>query len=107
MSVRLVDADFFVPNGGISADVGGQEVDAFGGVEVDDLDAIFAEPVDAAVEIAGFADDYGGDAELADEAAAIPARRQRGDHNFVAIGALAAGPAEGVVFSAGCGAVLP
>ncbi len=51
------------------------------------------------MEIDGLADDYGGDAELADEAAAIPARRQRGDHNLVAIGALTAGTAEGVGFS--------
>src|SRR5260370_30774496 len=81
-------------------------MNAFGGVKVDDLDAVFAEPVDAAVEIDGLADDYSGDAELADEAAAIPARRQRGDHNLVAIGALTAGTAEGVGFSVDGGIVL-
>jgi hypothetical protein len=51
---------------------------------------------DAAAEIHRFADNNGGDTELADQSAAIPARRQRGDHDFVAIGALAAGPAERV-----------
>src|SRR5260370_40838779 len=74
-------------------------MNAFGGVEVDDLDAIFAEPVDAAVEVGGLADDHGGDAELADEAAAIPAGRQGGDHNFFAIAALTASTAKSVGFS--------
>src|SRR5258708_8864013 len=75
----LVDADIFVPNGGIFADVGGPEVDAFGGVEGDDLDAVFAGPVDAAAEIDRFADDYGGDGGLADRAASISAGRERCD----------------------------
>src|SRR5258708_33002255 len=53
-----------------------------------------------------FADDYGGDGELADEAAAVPAGRQSGDHDFVAISALATGAAEGVGFCVDRGIVL-
>src|SRR5258708_11451930 len=102
----LVDADIFVPNGGIFADVGGQEVDAFGGVEVDDLDAVFAEPVDGPAEIDGFAGDYGVGGELGGEAAASPARAERSDPQFVAIGALATGAAEGVGFWVDGGIVL-
>src|SRR5712671_583171 len=92
----LVDADIFIPNGRIFADVSGQEIDAIGGMQVDDVDAIFAKPVDAALEVDRFSDDYGRNAELADQTAAIPTRRQRGDHDLVAIGALAPCAAEGV-----------
>ncbi len=46
------DANVLVPNGGIFADKRGEKLDAFGGVEIDDLDAIFPEPIDAPAEIA-------------------------------------------------------
>jgi len=98
-SAGLVDADVFIPNGRIFPDVSGQEIDAFSGMQVDDLDAIFAEPTDATSEINGLADDYGRNAELADQAAAIPTGRQRGDHDLVAIGALPSRAAESVRFS--------
>src|SRR5260370_6723593 len=65
----------------------------------DYLDAIFVQPVDAAAEVNRFADDHRADAELPHQAAAIPAWRQRGDHDFVAIAALAAGAAESVGFA--------
>jgi hypothetical protein len=44
--------------------------------------------------------------ELADEAAAIPAGGEGGDHDFVAIGALAAGFAEGVGLAVNAGVGL-
>jgi len=75
-----VFSDVFVPDGGIFLDVGGEEGDAFLGVEVEDFDVEGAEPVDAALEVAGFADDDASESELADEAAAVPAGRERGDH---------------------------
>src|SRR5690349_18764952 len=84
--VRSVFADVFVPNFGMGGDVLGEEVDAVGGIEVDDGDAVVAEPVEAAGEVDRFADDDGTDAELADEAAAIPARGERGRHDGVAVG---------------------
>ncbi len=92
----LVDADVFVPDGWIFADVSGEEIDAIGGMQVNDVDAIFAKPVDATLEVDRFSDDYGRNGELADQTAAIPTRRQRGDHDLVAIGALAPRAAEGV-----------
>lgn len=58
--------------------------------EINDRDLARAEPVEAAREVHRFADDDRANAELANEAAAIPARREGGDHDFVAIGALAA-----------------
>ena len=64
-----------------------------------DLDAVFAEPVEAAGEIHRFADNQRADVELADQAAAVPAGGESGDHDFVAVGALAAGFAEGVGFA--------
>ncbi len=102
----LVDADIFIPNGRIFADVSGQEIDAIGGMQVDDVDTIFAKPVDAALEVDRFSDDYGRNAELADQTATIPTRRQRGDHDFVAIGALAACAAERVSFTVDARVVL-
>ena len=92
-------ADVFVPDGGIFLDVGGEEGDAFLGVEVEDFDVEGAEPVDAALEGAGFADDDASESELADEATAIPAGRERSDHGQFFVAALAAGVAEGVGFS--------
>ena len=99
-------ANVFVPDFGVLADVGGQQVDTLGGVEVEDVDAGGAEPVEASGEVAGFADDYGGKAELAHESAAEPARGERGDHDEVAVGALPSGAAEGVGFPVDGGVVL-
>jgi hypothetical protein len=92
-------ADVLVPDGGIFLDVIGEERYTFLRIEVDDFDVERAKPVDAALKRARFADDDAGETELADEAAAIPARSERCDHGELAIGALAAGVAEGVGFS--------
>ena len=73
-------ADIFVPDGGIFLDVVGEEGDAVLGIEVDDFDVEGAEPVDAALEGAAFADDDARESELADEAAAVPAGRESGNH---------------------------
>ncbi len=75
-------------------------------MEVDDVDAEFTEPVFAAGEVLVFADDDSLETELADEAAAIPARGERGDHDEVAIGLLAACVAEGVGFAVDAGVGL-
>src|SRR5882757_3853172 len=102
----LVDADVFVPDGWIFSDVSGEEIDAIGGMQIDDVDAIFAKSVDAALEVDRFSDDYGRNAELADQTAAIPTRRQCGDHDLVAIGTLAACAAERVSFTVDARVVL-
>src|SRR5258707_13089427 len=102
----LVDADVFVPDGWIFADVSGEEIDAIGGMQVNDVDAIFAKPVDATLEVDRFSDDYGRNGELADQTAAIPTRRQGSDHDLVAIGALAPRAAEGIGFTVDAWVVL-
>ncbi len=69
----LIFADVFVPDGGIFLNIVGKERDTFLGVEVEDFDVERAEPVDAALESAAFADDDASKIKLADQAAAIPA----------------------------------
>jgi len=92
-------ADVFVPDFGMFGDVAGEQIDTLDAVEIDDANAVFAKPVDAALEVAAFADNECSDAELADKAAAIPARSKGGDHDQVAIGSLPACVAEGVGFA--------
>ena len=100
MAVKsLLLADVFVPDFGVSPDVGGEEADAFVRIKIDDNYAEGAEPVDAALESARFADDDAREAELADQATAIPAGSKGGDHGEFAVAALAASVAEGVGFA--------
>src|SRR5436189_3162663 len=74
-------ADVFVPDGGIFFDVGRQESYTVLGVEVEHFYVERAEPIDAALESAAFADDDASESELADEAAAIPAGSECSDHD--------------------------
>src|SRR2546430_5303811 len=74
-------ADVFVPDGGIFFDVGGEQGYTFLKVEVENFDVERAEPIDAALESAAFADDDASESELADEAAAIPAGSEGSDHD--------------------------
>src|SRR5258708_32961041 len=87
-------------------DEAAEQLEALLRVEIDDLDAERAQPVDAALEGARLADDDLAEAELAHEAAAVPARRERRDHDEVAIAALAARAAEGVGLAVDGGVVL-
>jgi hypothetical protein len=98
-SSRRQFADVFVPDGGVGKNVSSEHFRAFRVIEVDDVDAMFAEPVEAAGEVSAFADYQGADVELADEAAAIPAWSESGDHDQVAVGTLPAGATEGVCFA--------
>src|SRR3954454_7226320 len=84
-------ADVFVPDLGVGRDVAGEEVDALLGVQVDHRHAVLAQPVDPTLEGDGLPDDDRPDPELAHQAAAIPARREGGDHDRVAIAALPPG----------------
>lgn len=102
----LVDADVLVPKCGMQADEGSEQVDAFLGMQVDNFHTILPKPIEATGEIDGFAHDDGGNGELADQTAAIPTGGQGGDHDFVAVGALAAGAAEGVGFGVDGGVVV-
>src|SRR5580698_7974972 len=103
---RSIFADVFVPDVGFFGDEFLEEVDAVLGMEIDHADAVFDEPVEAAAEADGFTDDDSSDLELADEAAAIPAGGEGGDHDFVAVGTLAASFAEGVGFAVDAGVGL-
>jgi hypothetical protein len=68
-------------------------------MQVHDLDAVFAKPVNPSPKVYRFAHDDSWDAELADQTAAIPTRRQSRNHDLVSIGALASCTAEGVRLS--------
>src|SRR5690606_4605288 len=88
-----------VPHLGIRRDPVAQHRDAALVGQVDDVDAVLAQPVEAAVEVHRLAHYHGADVELAHQAAAVPARGQGGDHDGVPVAALAAGLAEGVGFA--------
>ena len=60
----------------------------------------------AAGEVDAFPDDDSLETELADEAGAVPAGGERGDHDEVAVGALAAGVAKGIGFAVDAGVGL-
>src|SRR5260370_18946593 len=81
-------ADIFVPDRGVLRDVGRQHVDAFFGAQINDFNTILSQPIDAAAEIHRLPDHHSPNSELSDEAAAIPARRERCDHNLVAVTSL-------------------
>jgi hypothetical protein len=85
-----------VPQGGVRGDEVGHHRHAGLVVEHDDLDPVLGEPVVPAVERPCLAHDQPRDAELAHQAAAEPARRERGDHRRAPVRALPAGPAERV-----------
>src|SRR5208282_2226291 len=72
---------------------------AFLGVEVDNPDAERAQPFDAALEIPSVADHQRAKTELAHKSAAVPAGRERGDHDHVTVASLAPGVTEGIRFA--------
>src|SRR5229473_6405846 len=78
---HLLLSDVLVPDFGMLGDEGLEQLAALGVVEVDDVDAVLAQPVEAAGKGAALAHDHRADAELAHQPAAIPARGERGDHN--------------------------
>src|ERR1700694_5933773 len=63
-------------------------------MHVDDLDAMFTQPIDPATKRARLAHDYFHDPELSDKAAAIPARRERRNHDRILVASLTTGPAK-------------
>src|SRR5687767_10809282 len=89
-------ADVLVPHVRMGGDVVAEHADAFGVLKVDHLDAVLAQPVDAAAEVHRFADHHRADVELPHQPAAVPAWCERGDHDRVAVTTLATGLAEGV-----------
>ena len=63
-------------------------------MQIDDVDTMLAQPVDAALEGDRFAHHHSADIELPHQPAAVPAWRQRGDHDGVLVAALATSLAE-------------
>src|SRR3546814_2723652 len=92
-------ADVLVRHLGVGRDPIAEHADAALVGEVNHVDAGLAQPLDPAVEVHRLAHHHGADVELPHQAAAVPARGERGDHDGVAIAALAAGLAEGVGFA--------
>ena len=70
-------------------------VDALRVLEQHDPAAVLGHPVVAALEVPRLADHDRADAELAQQPAAVPARRERGDHDAVGVVAAPTGGAEG------------
>ncbi len=83
-------ADIFSPYFRVLSHIFGEHLDALVRMGVEHFCAIFTQPIDAAAKILRFADDYGADAKLADQAAAIPAGSESGHHDFVAVTSLPA-----------------
>jgi len=102
----LLLADIFVPDFGMLADEPAQQVDALLRGQVVYLEAVLAQPVDAALERPALANHHRPEPELPDQARAVPARRQSRDHNKVAVRPLPPGIAEGVRLSMGRGIVV-
>src|SRR6266849_1261199 len=92
-------ADVFSPDFRVVGHVFSKHLDAFVRMGVEHFRAVLAQPIDAAAEIYGLADDYGANAKLADQAAAIPARSQRGHHDFIAVAPLPAGVSKRIRFA--------
>src|SRR5690242_279723 len=74
--------------------------------EVDDLNAMIAQPIDAADKGAALTDNDSAESELPNEAATVPAGRERSDHDQIAITALAPGAAECIGFPVDTGIAL-
>ena len=64
--------------------------------QVDDVEAVFSEPLGATLEVDRIADHHRADVELADQSTAIPAGFQRRHQDLVSIAPLPSGLAEGV-----------
>src|SRR5512132_1638650 len=106
VATSSVLADVLVPDLGILLDEPFHEVHAFGRVDHGDLDARPPEPVDPALEVPVLADEDPRDAELPDQAAAVPAGSQGRHHGRATVALLAAGLAAGVGLPVHRGLVL-
>src|ERR1700688_1788516 len=85
-----LSSDILVPNFRIRVYVLRQKRSALHGVQINDMNAERKQPIQAALEVTAFADPQRAESKLPYQSAAIPARRQRGDHDQVPIAALAA-----------------
>ena len=79
---------------GLAATKSPSSVDAFGVVEQHDPAPVLGHPGVAALEVARLADHDRADAELAQQPAAVPAGRERRDHDAIGVVAASAGGSE-------------
>src|ERR1700722_15011653 len=100
----LLFSDVFVPDVSMFLNVRFQQGYALRRIKVEDFYSQRAQPLDATLKCAALADDYRAESKLADQATAIPARRQRRHHDEIAIAALASSIAKGVGFAM-CGGI--
>jgi hypothetical protein len=87
----LLFADVFVPHRWMRRNVARKHFDAFLRTKINHFDPVSAQPIDSTTKIHRFADDHRPDAKLPYKPAAVPARRQRRDHDLVVITALSPG----------------
>ena len=71
-----------------------KKVHALLGIEVNNINAVFAKPFDTSLKCSRFTDDHGANTELPNKAAAVPARSERRRHDHIAIRTLATGLAK-------------
>jgi hypothetical protein len=88
------------------SDVAFQQQPAILVIEVDDFHTVVTKPIETARESAAFANDNGAEAKLSYKAAAIPAWRERRNHNQVPVASLAARAAKCIRFAVDAGVTL-
>src|SRR5580658_3585974 len=91
-----VFSNVLVPERRILRDEYGEHLHTFFRRKIKHFDSVFLQPIDSAAKIYRFSDDHRSNSKLANQPAAIPAWRERRDHDFVAVTFLAAGFPEGV-----------
>jgi hypothetical protein len=101
IGVRLgsLFADVLIPDLGMLVDVVRHKLNAFGRVQINHHYTVLRKPLGTALKVDRFTNHNGANPELPNQPAAVPARRQRRDHYFVAITSLAARLAKGICFA--------
>jgi hypothetical protein len=97
--LRSLFANIFMPHFRVRRDEFFQQLAAIPVIEIDDLDTVGAEPLQAAGEGAALAHNHSTDAKLPHQPAAVPTGSQRGNHNQIAIAALTPGAAKRIGFA--------
>src|SRR5688572_1733303 len=88
--------DVFIPHFGIFSDVIGQHSYALLRLQINNLDPVSSQPLNASGKILRLSHDHHADLELTDQTAAIPAGSERCYHHLVPVATLPAGFAESV-----------
>jgi hypothetical protein len=96
---QLFFPNIFIPNLRVAPNVLTQHRGALLGIHIDNLHAQRAQPIDSTWEIPALAHDHRPKSKLPNQAAAVPARRQRCHHDEPAIASLPSSVAKGIGFS--------